>query len=161
MGIPWLGHTCGQCRYCKKGQENLCDDALFTGYTMDGGYAEYMIAFEDYCMPLSECFAQPIGAPLLCAGLIGYRSYQMIGKDAINIGIYGFGAAAHILAQIARLEQKRVFAFTRKDDRASQILHWNLAQHGPAIPPKRPLNGWMLPSSSHPLATWFLWLCRK
>src|SRR5678815_2528695 len=96
VGVPWLGYTCGACKYCMKGQENLCSLAGFTGYTIDGGYAEYTVANEQYCFPLSALYANASGAPLLCAGLIGYRSYNMIAADATNIGIYGFGAAAHI-----------------------------------------------------------------
>jgi len=116
VGIPWLGYTCGTCRYCRKGMENLCENALFTGYTIDGGYAEYTLAFQDYCFPLASSFSHAAKAPLLCAGLIGYRSYNMIDKSAKNIGIYGFGAAAHILVQIAAHEGKHIYAFTRDGD---------------------------------------------
>jgi propanol-preferring alcohol dehydrogenase len=120
IGIPWLGYTCGVCKYCRKGQENLCDKALFTGYTMDGGYAEYTIADERYCFPLSKQYANPSGSPLLCAGLIGYRSYTMIGEQVEHLGIYGFGAAAHILIQLAIYQGKKVYAFTRKGDLEAQ-----------------------------------------
>lgn len=120
VGIPWLGYTCGECHYCKKGRENLCEHAGFTGYTLDGGYAEYTIAYHKYCLPLSEGYANASGAPLLCAGLIGYRSYQMIEDSAKKIGIYGFGAAAHILTQVAVFQQKEVYAFTKKGDAATQ-----------------------------------------
>ena len=120
VGVPWLGYTCGECKYCLRGQENLCNYAGFTGYTINGGYAEYTVANERYCFKLSSKYADARGAPLLCAGLIGFRSYNMIDKNAVNIGIYGFGAAAHILIQVANHQQKKVFAFTRKDDSASQ-----------------------------------------
>lgn len=93
IGIPWLGNTCGTCKYCKLGKENLCENALFTGYTIDGGYAEYTVAYEKYCFPLNERYANPSGSPLLCAGLIGYRSYTMIGEAVTTLGIYGFGAS--------------------------------------------------------------------
>lgn len=120
VGVPWLGYTCGKCKYCLKGQENLCDNAGFTGYTIDGGYAEYTVANERYCFRLSSMYSNAHGAPLLCAGLIGFRSYNMIDKKAVNIGIYGFGAAAHILIQVAKYQHKKIFAFTRKDDTISQ-----------------------------------------
>ena len=113
-------YTCGACKYCMRGQENLCDLAGFTGYTIDGGYAEYMVANEQYCFPLSALYANASGAPLLCAGLIGYRSYNMIAADAMNIGIYGFGVAAHILLQVAIFQGKKVVAFTRDGDLAAQ-----------------------------------------
>jgi len=116
IGIPWLGYTCGKCKYCLMGQENLCEKALFTGYTIDGGYAEYAVADERYCFPLSPQYANASGAPLLCAGLIGYRSYTMTGERVKNLGIYGFGAAAHILAQVAIQQDKRIFAFTKIGD---------------------------------------------
>ena len=109
VGIPWLGYTCGECKYCCTGKENLCENALFTGYTLDGGYAEYTVAYEKYCFPLSEEYANASGAPLLCAGLIGYRSYSMIGDHVTNLGIYGFGAAAHILIQLAIHQNKKIF----------------------------------------------------
>jgi len=120
VGIPWLGYTCGECRYCLKGKENLCENAKFTGYTLDGGFAEYTSVYEQYCFPVSGNYGNPSGAPLLCAGLIGYRSYSMIGKDFENLGIYGFGAAAHILIQIAIHQKKNVYAFTRAGDLSSQ-----------------------------------------
>lgn len=120
VGVPWLGYTCGKCKYCLNGKENLCDNAGFTGYTIDGGYAEYTIANEKYCFILSSKYADAHGAPLLCAGLIGFRSYNMIDKQALNIGIYGFGAAAHILIQVANYQHKKIFAFTRKGDTSSQ-----------------------------------------
>lgn len=119
VGVPWLGHTCGVCPFCTMGRENLCDAPLFTGYTRDGGYAEACVADAAYVFPLPEA-ADPVAlAPLLCAGLIGYRSLVMAG-DAQRIGIWGFGAAAHILAQIARYQGREVFAFTRPGDRPAQ-----------------------------------------
>jgi propanol-preferring alcohol dehydrogenase len=118
VGVPWLGWTCGACEFCASGRENLCDKARFTGYTLDGGYAEYAVADERFCFPLPERYGDAEAAPLLCAGLIGYRSYAFAG-DARRIGLYGFGAAAHILAQVARAEGRRVFAFVRpKDEQA-------------------------------------------
>ncbi|MEB0249053.1 zinc-dependent alcohol dehydrogenase family protein [Mucilaginibacter sp. 5B2] len=122
VGIPWLGYTCGHCRYCLKDQENLCANALFTGYTIDGGYAEYTVAFEDYCFLLPLQYGNASGAPLMCAGLIGYRSYTMIAPGTQNLGIYGFGAAAHILIQLALRQGKKVYAFTRDGDLAAQAF---------------------------------------
>ncbi len=118
VGIPWLGATCGECLYCRAGRENLCDRAQFTGYTLDGGYAEYAVASADYVFPLPDNYDDVEVAPLLCAGLIGYRSYRLAreGMRGNRLGIYGFGAAAHILVQIAAREGKRVFAFTRPGD---------------------------------------------
>ncbi len=115
VGVPWLGWTCGDCRYCRSGRENLCDRARFTGYTIDGGYAEYALADERYCFPISGSYDDIEAAPLLCAGLIGYRALRMAG-DGENIGLYGFGAAAHIVAQVARHEGRKVFAFVRPGD---------------------------------------------
>jgi propanol-preferring alcohol dehydrogenase len=105
----------GECRYCASGRENLCDNARFTGYQLDGGYAEYAVADRRYCFPIPDGYADVQAAPLLCAGLIGYRSLRLAG-DASRIGLYGFGASAHIVAQVARAEGRRVFAFTRRDD---------------------------------------------
>jgi len=116
VGVPWLGWTCGRCPYCGKGQENLCDQARFTGYTLDGGYAEYAVADRRYCFHLPVEYRDGEAAPLLCAGLIGYRSYRMVGKDAERLGIYGFGAAAHIIAQVAVTQGRRVYAFTKPGD---------------------------------------------
>jgi propanol-preferring alcohol dehydrogenase len=122
VGIPWLGYTCGHCRFCLGGRENLCDNAKFTGYNIDGGFAEYTLADSRFCIPLSGEYIKPAAAPLLCAGLIGYRSYSMIDKSAKKIGMYGFGAAAHIITQIARAQGKNIFAFTRETDTAAQIF---------------------------------------
>ena len=121
VGVPWLGWTCGECRYCTTGRENLCDRARFTGYHLDGGYAELAVADAGFCLPLPEGFGDLEAAPLLCAGLIGYRSLRMAG-DAERIGIYGFGAAAHIVAQVALHEGRRVFGFTRPGDGATQAF---------------------------------------
>ncbi len=116
IGVPWVGYTCGECRYCRNGRENLCDRPKFTGYTLDGGYAEFAVADRRYCFALPEAYSDAAVAPLLCAGLIGYRSYRMAGESAERIGIYGFGGAAHIIAQVAAHQGKRVFAFTRPGD---------------------------------------------
>jgi propanol-preferring alcohol dehydrogenase len=116
VGVPWLGYTCGACKYCMQGKENLCDNARFTGYTIDGGYAEYTVADARFCFLLADEYNKPSAAPLLCAGLIGFRSYQMINKASTNIGLYGFGAAAHIITQIAIAQGKKIFAFTRDAD---------------------------------------------
>ena len=125
VGVPWLGHTCNCCRYCLAGQENLCDRALFTGYDLNGGYAEYTVADERFCFPIPEKLKDLQAAPLLCAGLIGYRSYRMT-EDASRIGFYGFGAAAHILIQVANYQGKQVFAFTRSGDTQGQQFARNL-----------------------------------
>jgi propanol-preferring alcohol dehydrogenase len=119
IGVPWLGWTCGVCPYCRDGRENLCDAPLFTGYTRDGGYATHTIADARYCFPLPEGVGDAEAAPLLCAGLIGWRSYRMAG-DGAALGLYGFGAAAHILAQVATWQGRRVYAFTRAGDVAAQ-----------------------------------------
>ncbi|HJQ63056.1 MAG TPA: zinc-dependent alcohol dehydrogenase family protein [Burkholderiales bacterium] len=121
VGVPWLGHTCGVCRYCALGRENLCDNARFTGYHIDGGYAEYTLAEERYCFPIPAAYDDVAAAPLLCAGLIGYRSLVMAG-DAQRLGIYGFGAAAHIVAQVARHQGRAVYAFTRPGDTSAQAF---------------------------------------
>lgn len=115
VGVPWLGHTCNCCRYCLSGRENLCDYAQFTGYQIDGGYAEYAVADAQFCFPIPKGYPDLQAAPLLCAGLIGYRSYRMT-EDAEKIGFYGFGAAAHILIQLARYQGREVYAFTRAGD---------------------------------------------
>lgn len=122
VGVPWLGYTCGQCRYCVSGRENLCENAGFTGYTLDGGYAEYVAAHQHYCFSLARQYANPSGAPLLCAGLIGYRAYRKVGKQARKIGLYGFGGAAHILTQVAVAAGKEIYAFTSPGDTAAQQL---------------------------------------
>ncbi|HSN40719.1 MAG TPA: zinc-dependent alcohol dehydrogenase family protein [Burkholderiales bacterium] len=119
VGVPWLGYTCGTCRYCASGRENLCDHARFTGYHLDGGYAEYTLADQRYCFALPDEYDDVSAAPLLCAGLIGYRSLVMAG-DAERLGIYGFGAAAHIVAQVARHQGRELYAFTRPGDAEGQ-----------------------------------------
>jgi alcohol dehydrogenase, propanol-preferring len=119
VGVPWLGWTCGRCTYCRTGRENLCDAARFTGYHLPGGYAELVVADARYCFPLPEGYDDAQAAPLLCAGLIGYRALAMAG-DGERLGIYGFGAAAHIVAQVARHQGRKVFAFTRPGDAAGQ-----------------------------------------
>lgn len=121
VGIPWLGWTCGRCRYCLSGRENLCDLARFTGRDIDGGFAEYVLADERFCFELPDGFSDMQAAPLLCAGLIGYRALGMTG-DAERVGLYGFGSSAHIIAQVARFEGRRVFAFTRAGDEATQAF---------------------------------------
>ena len=125
VGVPWLGHTCNCCSYCLAGQENLCDRALFTGYDLNGGYAEYTVADERFCFAIPESLVDLQAAPLLCAGLIGYRSYRMT-EGATRIGFYGFGAAAHILIQVANYQGKQVFAFTRSGDTQGQQFARNL-----------------------------------
>ncbi|HSK29688.1 MAG TPA: zinc-dependent alcohol dehydrogenase family protein, partial [Candidatus Limnocylindria bacterium] len=115
VGVPWLGWTCGQCSYCQNCQENLCDQAKFTGYTLDGGYAEYTLADERFCFPIPDSYGDAEAAPLLCAGLIGYRSLVKVGAGK-RIGIYGFGAAAHIVAQVAKFQERDIYAFTRPGD---------------------------------------------
>jgi propanol-preferring alcohol dehydrogenase len=121
VGVPWLGWTDGECRYCRDGRENLCDNARFTGYDLDGGYAEYAVVDERFCLALPEGYSGLEAAPLLCAGLIGYRSLRLTG-DAARLGLYGFGASAHIIAQVARHEGRRVFAFTRPGDEEGQAF---------------------------------------
>ena len=119
LGVPWLGWTCGRCTYCRTGRENLCDRARFTGYDLDGGYAEKVVADERYCFPIPDGYADLQAAPLLCAGLIGYRSLRLAG-DAERLGLYGFGSSAHIVAQVARHQGRRVFAFTKPGDGEGQ-----------------------------------------
>jgi propanol-preferring alcohol dehydrogenase len=121
VGVPWLGWTDGDCRYCRSGRENLCDHARFTGYDRDGGYSELTVADERFCFPLPDGYPDLQAAPLLCAGLIGYRALRLAG-DGERLGIYGFGSAAHIVCQVARHEGRRVFAFTRADDTDSQAF---------------------------------------
>ncbi len=141
IGVPWLGYSCGQCTFCQRGQENLCDHALFTGYTLDGGYAEYTLADQRYCFRIPATYTDAHAAPLLCAGLIGYRSYRMIGEHVERLGIYGFGAAAHIIAQIAIYQGKQIYAFTRPGDDDSQQFALRLgavwAGDSTAMPPKK------------------------
>ncbi|BAY46721.1 alcohol dehydrogenase [Scytonema sp. HK-05] len=139
VGVPWLGHTCDCCRYCLSGRENLCDYAQFTGYNLDGGYAEYTVADESFCFSIPSDYPDLQAAPLLCAGLIGYRAYTMTG-DAEKIGFYGFGSAAHILIQLARYQGRQVFAFTRSGDTQGQEFARQLgatwAGDSDALPPE-------------------------
>ena len=138
VGVPWLGWTDGQCSYCRAGRENLCDQARFTGYTIDGGYAEFTVADERFCVPIPERYSDIEAAPLLCAGLIGYRSLVRAG-DGKRLGIYGFGAAAHIIAQVALYQGRSVYAFTRPGDRSSATVREE---------PRRGLGGGIRPASA-------------
>ena len=143
VGVPWLGWTCGECRFCRSGRENLCAAARFTGYQLDGGYAEFTVADERFCFPLPPRLAAAEAAPLLCAGLIGYRSLLAAGDSAERLGLYGFGAAAHIVAQVARAQGRKVFAFTRPGDAAAQrfALELGAAWAGASdAPPPEPLD---------------------
>jgi propanol-preferring alcohol dehydrogenase len=141
IGVPWLGWTCGECEWCRKSRENLCDRARFTGYTIDGGFAQYTVADRRYCFPLPEGYSDAQIAPLLCAGLIGYRSYRMIGEHAERIGIYGFGAAAHIITQVAVSQGRRIYAFTRPNDAAARAFAKRMgavwAGDSTSMPPER------------------------
>jgi propanol-preferring alcohol dehydrogenase len=138
VGIPWLGWSCGECSYCRAGQENLCDQAKFTGYTLDGGYAEYTLADQRFCFPIATSYGDAEAAPLLCAGLIGYRSLVKAGAGK-RLGIYGFGAAAHIVAQVARYQQREIYAFTRPGDEEAKKFALSLgavwARGSNEIPP--------------------------
>ncbi|MGD0483430.1 MAG: zinc-dependent alcohol dehydrogenase family protein [Gemmatimonadales bacterium] len=142
VGVPWLGWTCGECRYCRAGRENLCAHARFTGYHLPGGYAEYAVADERFCFPLPAGYDDAAAAPLLCAGLIGYRSLVAAG-DARRLGLYGFGAAAHLVAQVARHQGRRVFAFTKPGDTAGQAFATDLGAEwagGSDAPPPEELD---------------------
>ena len=119
VGVPWLGWTCGECAHCRNGQENLCDRARFTGYTLDGGYADYTVADQRFSFRIPDSYSDTEAAPLLCAGLIGYRSLVKAGKGK-RLGIYGFGAAAHIIAQVAKYQKREIYAFTRPGDEAAK-----------------------------------------
>jgi propanol-preferring alcohol dehydrogenase len=119
VGVPWLGWTCGHCEFCVSGRENLCDEARFTGYTLDGGYAEYAVADPRFCFAIPDSYSDAEAAPLLCAGLIGYRSLVKAGQGK-RLGIYGFGAAAHIIAQVAKFQNREIYAFTRPADKAAE-----------------------------------------
>jgi propanol-preferring alcohol dehydrogenase len=140
VGVPWLGHTCGVCAYCQDGRENLCDEPQFTGYTRNGGYASHVVADATYCFPLGPTMDDAEVAPLLCAGLIGWRSYRMAGEGRA-LGLYGFGAAAHILTQVAAWQRRRVYAFTRAGDVAAQAFARSLgavwAGASDDMPPER------------------------
>jgi propanol-preferring alcohol dehydrogenase len=146
VGVPWLGFTCGECRFCASGRENLCERARFTGYDRDGGYAEFAVADPRFCFAIPERYADAEAAPLLCAGLIGYRALRAAG-DAERLGLYGFGAAAHVIAQVARHQGRRVFAFTRRGDEPGQEFARSLgaewAGASDELPPE-PLDGAIL-----------------
>ncbi len=142
VGIPWLGFSCNECDYCRQGYENLCRNARYTGYHLDGGYADYTLADARYCFAISGDYTDAEAAPLMCAGLIGHRSLRMAG-DPKRLGIYGFGAAAHIVAQVANFEGRKVFAFTRPGDEAAQKFARDLGAvwAGPSdAPPPEPLD---------------------
>lgn len=140
VGVPWLGWTCGECPFCLSDHENLCDRARFTGYTLDGGYAEYVAADERFCFPIPNRCSDAEAAPLLCAGLIGYRSLMKTGS-AKRVGLYGFGAAAHIITQVARYQGREIFAFTRRDDLEGQQFAMSLgavwAGDSESLPPEK------------------------
>ena len=142
VGVPWLGGTCGLCGYCRSGRENLCDKAVFTGYQLNGGYAEYTVADSRFCFPVNSFYSAAEAAPLLCAGLIGYRALRMAG-DAKILGLYGFGAAAHIIVQVARYQQKKIYGFTRPGDDEGQRFARRLGTHwagGSDTLPPEPLD---------------------
>ncbi|TCT09319.1 propanol-preferring alcohol dehydrogenase [Tepidamorphus gemmatus] len=163
VGIPWLGATCGACRYCRSGRENLCDTARFTGWQIDGGYAEYTVAQARYCFALPPSFDDLHAAPLLCAGLIGHRAHRMVG-EAETIGIYGFGAAAHIMAQVARHQGQTVFAFTRPGDTAAQDFARSLGAGwagGSDETPPEPLDAAIIFAPAGPLVPAALRSVRK
>lgn len=154
VGIPWLGHTCGHCAFCAVGRENLCDQPAFTGYTRNGGYATHTVADANYAFPLEGLNDDVATAPLLCAGLIGWRSLVMAG-DAQRLGIYGFGAAGHIVAQVARRQGRQIYAFTREHDRAAQDLARELGATWSAVRTNIPMRPWMRRSSTPPPASSF------
>jgi propanol-preferring alcohol dehydrogenase len=147
VGVPWLGWTCGECEYCRSGRENLCRRARFTGYTLDGGYAEFTVADERFCFPIPAGYSAPEAAPLLCAGLIGFRSLNKTG-EAKRLGIYGFGAAAHIITQVARFQGRDVFAFTRRRDTQGQEFARSLGAVWAGDSETSPQSRWMPPSFS-------------
>src|SRR5262245_59765397 len=153
IGVPWPGATCGSCRYCTSSRENLCDNARFTGYTLDGGYAQYTVANEDFCVAIPSQYSHVDAAPLLCAGLIGYRSLKMAG-DGKRVGIYGFGAAAHIIAQVARWQGREIYAFVRPGDEEAKKFAFKLgaawAGDSDECPPK-PLDAAIIFAPAGPL----------
>ena len=153
VGIPWLGWSCGACRFCQSGRENLCADARFTGHHLDGGYAEYTLADARFCFPLPASYGDAEAAPLLCAGLIGHRSYRLAGP-AERLGLYGFGAAAHLVVQVALFERRRVFAFTRPGDTAAQAFARELGcvwAGSSGEPPPEPLDAAIIFAAHGPL----------
>ena len=137
VGVPWLGGSCGHCDYCISNRENLCDSAVYTGYQRDGGFAEYCVADVEYCFSLPKDYSDVQVAPLLCAGLIGYRAYRMV-EGAVRIGLYGFGAAAHILSQVACYQEKEIYAFTRQGDTAAQQFALKLGANWAGDPSQKP-----------------------
>ncbi len=163
IGIPWLGYTCGRCRFCLSARENLCDTARFTGYHLDGGYAEYVVADQRYCFPIPPGYDDVSAAPLLCAGLIGYRSLVLAGEGN-RLGIYGFGAAAHIVAQVARFQGRSIFAFTRPGDTEGQRFARELGAawtgDSTAQPPE-PLDAAIIFAPVGPLVVHALRACAK
>jgi propanol-preferring alcohol dehydrogenase len=154
VGVPWLGTTCGVCTYCKSGRENLCDNARFTGYQIDGGYAEFTVADQRYCFAIPSEYSDTDAAPLLCAGLIGYRSLVMAG-DARRLGIYGFGAAAHIVAQVARHQGREIYALRVPETPRPNASHSTWELYGQGIRRRRRRSNWMRRSFSPPSAAWF------
>ena len=163
VGVPWLGWTCGRCEDCRAGRENLCEQARFTGFHRDGGYAEYALADERYCFPLPASYGDAEAAPLLCAGLIGYRALAMAG-DARRMGIYGFGAAAHIVAQVARFQGRELYAFTRPGDAAAQDFARKLGCRwagDSTVPAPEPLDAALLFAPVGPLVPLALAATRK
>lgn len=137
VGVPWLGGSCGHCDYCISNRENLCESAVYTGYQRDGGFAEYCVADVEYCFSLPKDYSDVQVAPLLCAGLIGYRAYRMV-EGAVRIGLYGFGAAAHILSQVACYQEKEIYAFTRQGDTAAQQFALKLGANWAGDPSQKP-----------------------
>ncbi len=163
VGVPWLGYTCGECPYCKSGRENLCDRPLFTGYTRDGGFATHLVADARFCFPLGEAGDDVAIAPLLCAGLIGWRSLVLAG-DGKNLGIYGFGAAGHIIAQVARWQGRSIYAFTRAGDVEAQALAKSLGADwagGSETQPPVPLDAAIIYAPVGPLVPLALRAVRK
>ena len=154
VGVPWLGWSCGACPWCLSGRENLCGGARYTGYQIDGGYAEMTVADARFCFPIAASYRDDEAAPLMCAGLIGYRALRMAGEDAKRLGLYGFGAAAHIIAQVARHQGREVYAFTRPGDRAAQQLASDLGASwagGSDEQPPVPLDAAIIFAPSGPL----------
>jgi propanol-preferring alcohol dehydrogenase len=154
VGVPWLGWSCGACPWCLSGRENLCDSARYTGYQIDGGYAEMTVADARFCFPIAASYRDDEAAPLMCAGLIGYRALRMAGEDARRLGLYGFGAAAHIIAQVARHQGREVYAFTRPGDTAAQRLASDLGASwagGSDERPPVPLDAAIIFAPSGPL----------
>jgi propanol-preferring alcohol dehydrogenase len=156
VGVPWLGGTCGECAFCLSGRENLCDHTVFTGYQRDGGFAEYCTANARFCFTIPDGYSATRAAPLLCAGLIGYRSLRMAGAGK-RLGVYGFGSAAHIVTQVARWEGREVYAFTRGGTRPASVLRWKWGPAGWERQPGGPRLNWMRPSYLRRRASW----CRR